>query len=150
MMKTVKNGFVLLLLLVPLFAVSAAHAGDFDWMHDLSLRARADLSGFRAQLATRFKIGDAQVRVVLDNVANPADAYMVLRLGEMTSRPPRYVLDRYRAEQGKGWGALAKSLGIKPGSSEFKALKQGNDLYGAEDSQGKGHKKDKHKGKGKG
>jgi len=147
MMKTVKNGFVLLLLLVPL---STAHAGDFDWMRDLTLRARADLSGFRAQLAMRFKIGDAQVRVVLDNVANPADAYMVLRLGEMTSRPPRYVLDRYRSEQGKGWGALAKSLGIKPGSSEFKALKQGNDLYGAEDSPGKGHKKDKHKGRGKG
>jgi len=39
-------------------------------------------------------------------------------------------------------GALAKSLGIKPGSKEFHALKRGDDLYAA-----KGKKKDKGKSK---
>jgi len=33
------------------------------------------------------------------------------------------VIDSYRKNKSKGWGALARDLGIKPGSKEFKALK---------------------------
>ena len=134
--------FVLSLLVIMAIALSAsvAAAGDFDWMRDFNVKAEADRDGFRAELATRFKIGDAEVNAVLGNVASPADAYMVLRLGEMSSRPVDHVLNRYRHEKHKGWGALAKSLGIKPGSPEFHALKQGSDMYG---------KKVKGKGKNK-
>lgn len=133
-------------LTVLLLSSPAAMAGDFDWLKDLDIRARADESGFRAQLATRFKIGDAQVGLVLGNVGSHADAYMVLRLGEMCGKPADYVLERYKANQGKGWGVLAKSLGIKPGSKEFHALKQGHDLHDGHD----GHGDDKGKGKDKG
>lgn len=128
-----------------LFASSAV-AGDFDWMSDLNIRAGADLSGFKVRLATRFKIGDTQINAVLGNVENPADAYMVLRLGEMSTKPPEYVIEQYKSRGSKGWGALAKSLGIKPGSSEFHALKRGNDLY---DDNNKGERKGKGRGRGK-
>lgn len=128
---------------VSLLSASIAMAGDFDWLKDLNIRAQADVSGFRATLATRFKIGDTQVGLVLSNVGSPADAFMVLRLGEMCGKPADYVLERYKANQGQGWGVLAKSLGIKPGSPEFHALKQGHDL-GDDGDGGKG------KGKGKG
>ena len=121
---------------------SAAIAGDFDWMRDLNLRASTDASGFRAQLSTRFNIGDAEIKVVLGNVDHPADAYMVFRLGEMSSMPYSYVLNKYKAEKGKGWGSLAKSLGIKPGSREFHILKQGSDID-ANNGPNHGHKKDK-------
>ena len=131
-----------------LLVSSAAVAGDFDWARDFNIQAQADPSGFRARLATRFKIGDVQVSAVLSNVERPADAYMVLRLGEMSSRPPDYVLDRYKSGKGQGWGALAKSLGIKPGSPEFHALKRGNDLYDDHDGgKGKGKQKKKKKNK---
>ena len=131
-----------------LLVSSAAVAGDFDWARNFNIQAQADPSGFRARLATRFKIGDVQVSAVLSNVANPADAYMVLRLGEMSSRPPDYVLDRYKSGKGQGWGSLAKSLGIKPGSPEFHALKRGNDLYDDHDGgKGKGKQKKKKKNK---
>ena len=80
-----------------LLVSSAAVAGGFDWARDFNIQGQRDPSGFRARLATRFKIGDVQVSAVLSNVANPADAYMVLRLGEMSSRPPDYVLDRYKS-----------------------------------------------------
>ena len=120
---------------------SVAVAGDFDWMPDINIKAEADPSGFRAKLCTRFQVGDAQVSAVLSNVDKPADAYMVMRLGEMSNKPPEYVVKEYKQRKGKGWGALAKSLGIKPGSKEFHALKRGQDLY---DGPGKG------KGKGKG
>ena len=74
---------------------------------------------------------------------------MVLRLGEMSRQPTDYVIRQYRSGKGKGWGALAKSLGIKPGSSEFHALKKGNDLYDEKD-RGGGDQKGKGKGKDKG
>jgi hypothetical protein len=32
----------------------------------------------------------------------------------------------YQASKGKGWGVIAKELGIKPGSPAFHALKEGN------------------------
>lgn len=130
------------LLLVP---SAAAVARDFDWTRDFNIRAEADPSGFRARLAARFRIGDAQINVVLSNVERPADAYLVLRLGEMSTKPTDYVIEKYRSGKGKGWGVLAKSLGIKPGSKEFHALKRGSDLYDDNDRE-----KGKGKGKGKG
>ncbi len=130
-------------LMVFLFVSSSALAGDFDWLRDLNIRAEADPSGFRAELAARFKIGNAEINAVISNVERPADAYMVLRLGEMSQQPADYVIKQYRSGKGQGWGVLAKSLGIKPGSREFHALKRGHDLHGGYDT-GTG------KGKGKG
>jgi len=141
MIRSVLAGVVVVLL-----AAGAVLAGDFGWMKDLNIRAQADPSGFKASLATRFKIGDTQITAVLSNVDKPADAYMVLRLGEMSGQPTDRVTERYRSSKGQGWGNLAKSLGIKPGSKEFKALKRGHDLEGYDG--GKGHGKGKEKGKG--
>lgn len=135
-------------LVVLLFVSSAAEAGDFDWIRGLNIEAEADPSGFRARLATRFKIGNIQIKTVLSNVEKPADAYMLLRLGEMSKRPTGYVIEKYKSNKGKGWGALAKSLGIKPGSQDFHALKRGQDPYDDND-RGKGKAKGKGKGKGR-
>ena len=136
--------FSVVFLLLSSAAVVAA--GDFAWIQDLNIRAEADLSGFRASLAARFNIGNTQINAVLSNVERPADAYMVLRLGEMSAKSTDYVIEKYKTGKGKGWGAVAQSLGIKPGSKEFHALKRGSDLYDDNDK-GKGNKV---KGKGKG
>ena len=129
-----------------LLVSSTAAAGDFDWIRDFNIQAEADPSGFRARLATRFNIGDAQIEIVLNNVEKPADAYMVLRLGEMSKQPTENVIEKYKSDKGKGWGALAKSIGIKPGSKEFHALKRGHDFY---DEKPKVKSKGKGKSKGK-
>ena len=140
-MRTFKIVFGVTLILL-LFS-SIAIAKDFGWVDDFNIQAQADPSGFRARLATRFQIGDAQISAVLGNVSSPADAYIVFRLGEMSGYPPDRVMGEYKSGKGKGWGVIAKSLGIKPGSKEFHALKRGQDLYNGYDN-GKG------KGKGKG
>jgi hypothetical protein len=147
-MKLLKVPFLLFVIMVILLAATFVGAADFDWTRELSVRAQADPSGFRAQLSTRFNIGDAQVKVVLGNVGSPADAYMVFRLGEMSSKPVDYVLNKYQSGKNKGWGVIAKSLGIKPGSKEFHALKQGSDIGGTNHKSNAG-KKNKGKGKGK-
>jgi hypothetical protein len=141
----VQFAFLMMLLLVS----SVAVAGDFDWIKDLNIQAEVDPSGFRARLGARFKIGDVEINTVLSNVERPADAYMVLRLGEMSNQPTDYVISQYRSGKGKGWGALARSLGIKPGSREFHALKNGHDLYNGK-SGGGGKEKEKSNEKGKG
>lgn len=142
--------FMIFFACVLLSSAVAASAADFDWIKDLNIQAQADLSGFKVRLATRFNIGDAQINTVISNVPDPADAYMVLRLGEMSSKPTEYVVEQYKSGKNKGWGALAKSLGIKPGSAEFMALKQGNDLdKHSEKNKDKDTGKPKNKGKGK-
>jgi hypothetical protein len=147
-MKPQKTLLLVLVLILLNLSPAVSAAGDFDWMRDFNLRAEADPSGFRATLATRFKIGDTQINAVLGNVERAADAYMVLRLGEMSGRPTNYVIDQYRSGNKKGWGALAKSLGIKPGSQEFHALKRGDDMYRYE-KRDEGKSKGRGKGKGK-
>ena len=129
-----------------LFISSAAiaSAGDFDWMNDFNIRAQADSDGFRARLGTRFQIGDARISAVIGNVPSPGDAYMVFRLGEMSHHPPEEVLGVYKRHKGKGWGVIAKELGIKPGSQEFHALKRGHDFgddFGGGKKAGKGKDK---------
>lgn len=136
-----------------IFFSTISIAGDFAWMHDLNRKAEADPSAFRARLEARFHVGDLNIKAVLGNVHEPADAYMLLRLGEMSHRPMEHVLETYRSGKGRGWGVLAKSLGIKPGSAAFHDLKNGQDLY---DHGGPSHSKAKskggsnHKAKGKG
>jgi hypothetical protein len=142
------------LLCFTLLITTDVFAGDFAWMNDLTIEAKGDLSRYRTRLATRFHIGNVEIDAVLGKVSHHADAYMVLRLRELSGLSLDVVLDRYHEQNQKGWGALAKSLGIKPGSSEFHRLKQGHDLEGYPhyisdhgDEHGKGG--DKGKGNGK-
>lgn len=140
---------VLILFSIFLCIVSpSAMGGDFDWMKELNVQASMDPSGFRAKLATRFQVGDTKIGVVLSNMGDPASAYMAFRLAEMTQKPVEKVMEVCERNKGKGWGVIAKNLGIKPGSPEFHALKRGHDLNGKGGGKGKG--KDKGKGKGKG
>ncbi|MBW2202325.1 MAG: hypothetical protein JRF71_16120 [Deltaproteobacteria bacterium] len=140
-MKSLKILFVISTIL--LFVSSPTLAGDFDWIRNFNIKAEADLSGLRAELAARFKIGNVEINTVLSNVERPVDAYMVLRLGEISRQQTDYVIEKYKSGRDKGWGALAKSLGIKPGSKEFHALKRSQDIYNEKP-------KVKSKGKGKG
>jgi len=116
-----------LLLLLSSFSL-ATHAGEFKWMDNFNIEARADSSGFKARLATRFNIDNLKVNAVFNQVDHASDAYMVFRLGELSHRPVDEVVRVYQGNKNKGWGQMAKSLGIKPGSKEFHALKQGHDL----------------------
>ena len=134
-----------MVLTVMLVGAAALASGDFGWMRDVNMRADANPMDFRARMEARFQVGYLEIDAVLAHVPNPADAYMLFRLGEIAGQPIGQVVERYEAHKGQGWGVLAKSLGIKPGSKEFHALKEQQDLYG-----GKGGTNSKNKGQGKG
>jgi len=146
-----KKGFIIkvitLAALLGLMMPAAAPAASLtDFVNKLSIEARADPSGFEAKLRAQFPVPGGTLDLVLNNVADPADAYMVLRIGEVSGQPVESVLESYKANSGRGWGYIAKQMGIKPGSAEFHALKDGP--LGS--SKGKGRGAGKSKGRGKG
>lgn len=129
---------------------TAAWASLDSFMANLNIQARADLPGFKAGISAQFGVPLPQVDMVFAQVAAPADVFMTFQLGQMASKPTPVVLQTYRTSKSKGWGVMAKELGIKPGSAEFHALKSGNLHYTgqaggpADSGPGKG------KGKGRG
>ena len=137
-----------------LLAASAvsAHADLNNVLADLNLRAKTDITSFNLKLSTQFGIPLPKVRTVIKEVASPADAFMCFQLSLMSNRSPERVLEAYRNNKGKGWGVIAKELGIKPGSAEFHALKRGNFKLTGDQGKitGKGQGKDKGKGQGQG
>ncbi len=144
---------VLVALAFALVVVPGVATASLDsFLSSVNVQARADLPGFHATVSAQFGVPVPQVQAVLHTVGSPAEAFMVFQLGQMSHRPPETVLQTYQAHKGKGWGVIAKELGIKPGSPEFHALKSGDLVYGgsAANSPGKGKGKGNGKGNGKG
>lgn len=140
-----------ILIIIACFALGTALApnanADLDgFLGHLNVRARADLPGFRAKVSAQFGIPVPQVQGVIDIMPTPGDAFMCFQIGEMTGRSPRAVADVFNRQRGKGWGAMAHELGIKPGSAEFHALKRGDfALTGrSHGSSAQGHGKSRH------
>jgi hypothetical protein len=103
-----------------------AHADLESFLRRVDAQAREDLGRFSVKLSTQFGIPVPKVDEIIKRVPAPADAFMVLQLGQMTGKPPDSVVRTYESNRGRGWGAVAKELGIKPGSPEFHALKRGD------------------------
>jgi len=123
----------------------AQASSDLDvFVSNLNVQAQADLGAFKVRLSTQFGVPAARVDAVMASVKTPGDAYMCFRVGQVASKPIEVVTKEYQSNKGKGWGVIAKNLGIKPGSKEFHELKKGN--FNGDDS---GSDKGKGKGKGK-
>lgn len=59
----------------------------------------------------------------------PADVYMMAELAQLTGKPVGEVATAYSSHRGRGWGVVARSLGIKPGSPQFHQLKRGGTTW---------------------
>jgi hypothetical protein len=133
-----------------LCSAQAFAAGGLEgFLANVNVQARADLPGFTAKVSAQFGVPEVQVRAVLGTVKEPADAFMVFQLGQMSRQPTDKVIRVYETQKGKGWGVIAKELGIKPGSPEFHALKNGDLHFGAAPDEDRGTGKGQDKGKGK-
>jgi len=137
--------FFLFTICLALFISSPTLASsDLDsFIKHLNVEAQADLGAFKVRLSAQFGVPVPKVEAIMVSVETPGDAYMCFRVGQVAAKPVEVVMKEYQANKKKGWGVIAKNLGIKPGSKEFHALKEGN-VNGGNASTGKG------KGKGKG
>jgi len=118
--------FALVVVVLFVFVLTAFAGGGLDdFLRDVNAKAKADLKAFTEHLSATFKLPVPQVDTLIKKVEQPANAYMVLQVGTVAKQPTERVLQEYEAHKGKGWGVIAKNLGIKPGSPEFHALKRG-------------------------
>ena len=91
---------------------------------DLNVQAKADLDGFKAELSVSYGTSQDEIGHLLDDEKmEPADVYMALELTNIVRKPLDTVVKTYAENKERGWGYIAKQLGIKPGTPEFKALK---------------------------
>jgi hypothetical protein len=126
-------------LCILLFCATSALAGGLDtFLDNVNGQASVDRHGAIARVGSHFGVPFSDVEVIMGTTGSLADAFMVFQLGRMTGLSRDRILGAYHADRGKGWGVVAKSLGIKPGSAEFHALKNGDFGYSAGNGKGGG------------
>ncbi|MES2762784.1 MAG: hypothetical protein V4677_11275 [Bacteroidota bacterium] len=111
-------------------------------LKDINTKAKDDLSAFVQNAVTTFNVAKNTVDGLLKDLL-PGDAFMVLQTAQVVNKPIETISTTYQKNKDKGWGQIAKELGIKPGSAEFHALK------GKAKNNGKGKEKAKGNSKGK-
>lgn len=85
--------------------------------------ANKDLAAFKLNLTRTFNVGLPKVDACFKVGMNAGDAFMAFQISNITRKPIEDVIKVYKVSKSKGWGAMAKEMGIKPGSAEFHALK---------------------------
>jgi len=138
---------------------------DFDaFPRHMNVSAGDKLNVFITDLGSTYNVPpDDVLFLIYEEKARPADAFMILQLVRVTGKPVKKVVKRYRKHRGRGWGAVAHSFGIKPGSRTYLLLIEDIptpiwdysvvEVRGSKGSKGKKHKKHhRHKrgSKGKG
>jgi hypothetical protein len=95
-------------------------------LKQIEAQAQSDQDGFFAHISTRFGVPEADIRQAREtHRLGPADVFMAAALARVTQRPMLAIAERYAKNRGRGWGVVAKEMGIKPGSPAFHELKKG-------------------------
>ena len=123
--QSVCSWMVLCLFIVPL---SLKADVDFEWRLSLNNRYHSDPYGYRYGLVDRFHLPESRVVVILDSVRDPADAYMIFRLAELSGKSYHHVLSVYRQNRYASWLEVAALVGIVMNSRDFNDLKHRHDL----------------------
>ena len=129
---------------------TAYNTGDADMdthLSEINENASSDYEAFKDNLSENSEITNEEIdRYINEENMEPADIYYASVLSSASDRPVSEVVGMYKEK--KGWGAVAKELGIKPGSEEFHELKA-NTVKKVEKDKEKKTKGDKTKKKSK-
>jgi hypothetical protein len=96
---------------------------------DVNVFARGNLDGYVDEVVVSTGAPSYYVRELVDDRGwAPGDVWYACLIARELGRPCTYVVEAYEREargRGRGWGALAQELGIRPGSAAFHELKNG-------------------------
>ena len=114
--------------------------GDLEFdaaLENLNISAKLDLETFRAELRIEYGVSDSQWdRMTATLEMEPAEVYLTAELSRIADKSVEEVAEVWLNERSRGWGRIARSLGIPPGSKGFKALKDGTS---EKTNRGRGH-----------
>jgi hypothetical protein len=120
---------LIVFIILPAFVSAALEFNTGDAELDLTLKeinveAETDIDGYKADLSLTYNISQNKLEYLFVEIEmNPADVYMTLELAKIANISIDTIVNVYKENRGKGWGVIAKKLGIKPGSNKFMALK---------------------------
>ncbi len=142
-MKKVTILLMTLLLSVISNAQVSFNTGNAEFDSDLgriNADAKLDFGAFKTSLALSYDISDKKIDYLSVSVEmEPAEIYLSLELSKLSGKSIDQVVEIYEGNKDKGWGFIAKELGIKPGSPEFHSLKENTKNKGAK-GKGKNNK----------
>ncbi|TFG82308.1 MAG: hypothetical protein E4H20_07920 [Spirochaetales bacterium] len=124
-----KTGLWIFLSIAAICAVSAQtvrfSTGDAKLdasLNELNASAKLDINGFYAEVSLQWGVARIELQVQAAAL-QPAELYLAAALAKLSGKSFGFVVETYKKNKAKGWGALARELGIKPGSKAFKDLK---------------------------
>jgi hypothetical protein len=139
--------FYFLLVFLSATVAQAQYNTGSDDLNSTLIKIDADaginFGAFKADVSGRYNISENKLDYLHAKVGMSAgDIYMTVEIGKIAKVSIDHVVEVYQSNRGKGWGVIAKELGIKPGSSEFHALKGhgGKDNGSSKGPKGKGKK----------
>jgi hypothetical protein len=156
MKKIVTTCFFLCFVLLSAFAQSqfAPKSGDADLDKELvevNNTAKKNLANFKKDMLDRYLLKNEKVEELLNvKKMEPGDVAMAAKVAKVIDVDIDIVIGTYDKNKGKGWGEIAKQMGIKPGSKEFHELKNSSKGKSKEKGNAKGNGKGKSDSKGNG
>lgn len=105
------------------FTAKADSSLDFA-LTQLNAAARLDFGSYKANIGLSYNLSASKIEYMHITLRmQPSDIFMAAELSVLCGKPIDHVVVVYRKHKHKGWGYIAKQLGIKPGSAKFHALK---------------------------
>jgi hypothetical protein len=105
-----------------------ANTGDRDLdvvLSNLNVEAGVQVDAFVSELSISYTIPKVQIEDLVYNMRMPfGDVFVSVWLASSIKKPLPVVVKEYEVNKDKGWGVVAKNLGIKPGSDAFHSLKK--------------------------
>ncbi|MBN2789127.1 MAG: hypothetical protein JXR69_02945 [Candidatus Delongbacteria bacterium] len=105
----------------------SAKTGDKELdvsLSEFNVEAKLNIKNFNREMITNYDVTEKKLEMLkVDYRMQPADVYMALEVSKASGKPMRDVLLQYKENGWNGWGFIAKKMGVKPGSKEFKGMK---------------------------
>jgi len=104
------------------------NTGDKDLdgvLSNLNVEAGVYVDAFVSELSISYAIPKVQIEDLVYKMRMPfGDLFVSVWLASSMKKPLSVVVKEYEVNKDKGWGVMAKNLGIKPGSDAFHSLKK--------------------------
>lgn len=108
----------------------------------INTEAKKDWDKFKTEVSRQYNTTIDKIEALINLGMAAADIIMTDEVSVIALRPVEDVVACYEKNKGKGWGVIAKEMGIKPGSAEFHKLK-GNCKNKSNNGKSKGKGKSK-------
>jgi hypothetical protein len=119
---------VFMLSIISFYPLRAQYnTGDADLdktLLSLDLEASISDGAFKTNVSRIYNLSSSNIQYLIVEIGMTAgDIYLTLEIAKITKKSVNQVVEAYQNNREKGWGTIAKELGIVPGSDEFNQLK---------------------------